>query len=1037
MATSPLSSSCPNSGKGTPYSYIFLIGKIIGKIEIPNVVSEVVSGYFSSLFSPFYCEENKNSSFISLDKNNIGIIDQLSIFGKTLEWYHPGNAKQLLAKFKEHYEKNKENLISVEEHANALEKFETMHKNALKTDFPDQRREEINNSFEKFSNAFKALIDDCDFEKLEIASSLLDEFNETLMQSHQLYIGLDKVISYIESQNLLFLQTFEKQFNPAILQTLKSQFDSTNPAGQGFNQIMNQNAQRSGLLDLIAEASVILQALLPETKPNNIFLLKNDLMKNDLLKIILEKGQEIASFIKADKNPDRETIRLYLTDTKACDSCKTLKKGLETLLKEQSYLFTKREKTALTDLQKDLSVISYGKVFEKKNLQEQWNQCQDIIKELLPKKTSSSQMTRALTKLDFSVIKKKKIAVEEHQNILHLLDVFMNDSKTPFQSTEKEDFINLRNTLTSINPDQNISEDKADNLRKKFRICRDAIKEIEKRFPSKEGNKLAIGQEIQKLAKHATTLSFLMLIDKTLFHSNRDFLFYRNILQKSEETSSCPKKLMLVELKAQGVSTWKILLAKVYFFVTKHLRIESYVHTLIFRVMTNYSKTLYQKLDQEYDQNQFRVLGQKILENVTIYFQLLGSATSKAKENAQRFPNELTQLIVEQLLLLKPEENEVALKELNLNDLYSKLIDDLIDKSESRLLKWVAPCLDKHKLISSIVEIGTESFINSFPNGHASPLNLFIRDGLKILYKKLQQLKEESAPEEALPPNPTVKTFVENLAYALNEYRSIQQVAAYQKIIFANNQHIANLKTQTRQLEGVIDQQIKDLENTNHITRLKLDFLKKQALGEEKRQSLSIYFIIQPLITTPLKILENLLPYPETPPYLETPEETIPNLSSNEVLRDKLKTNIRTLSDDAIKKIPTEVFTKLLRTPPSEEFLYDLIYQSLVVTNQAMECPKENKETQEAVEEEIIELLNDISLSLASRIPSTLAKNLTDSDFLSKLAEKAPWDIRGLIAPIIQERLQDIVDFVRQKALYKPELIAQLVRRLLLPVNAA
>ncbi|MGL4539600.1 MAG: hypothetical protein ACRCU0_01295 [Candidatus Rhabdochlamydia sp.] len=1015
MTTSSLFSSCPNHER----SYLPSLEKFLPSLEKMKV-PQIVSSFFASM-SPSYSNEHKNPPLI-------GIIDQLSLFGKTLERYHPGKIKGLFATFKQQYEENKENITSLkEEHKKLLKEFEKIGKNVLKIDFPDQRKEEIKNSFKKFSDAFKTLIDTYDSEKLDEASTLLNAFNETIMRSYQLYIGLDKVISYIERQGFLLPEC--KELKLSSLQILQQQFDPNNLEDQGLNQIIEQNAQRSGLFDIIADASVVLKTLSSEVNP--LPYLKNDHIKIDLLETILKKSKETASFIKANQKTTQEIMRFYLTDTKsAC--CKTLENNLAILLREQPYLFTKREKKALIQLQKDLAAISYGKVFNKKDLQEQLNQCQDIVKELLPKKTIFLQMTNALSKLEFSLIR-GKITSAERKEIKALLDTFIDNPKTPFQPIEKENFLNLRAELLSLLPDQDIPENKRTSLEAKSRSCQSSIKEIKKRHPFKEGSKLAIGQEIQKLAKHATNLSFMMLIDKKLFNPTRDSLFYRNIIQKSEETSSCPKKLFLAELKTEGFSTWKILSAKVYFFVVKHLRIESYTQNLISRVITNYSKIIYQKLDQEHNQDQYRLFSQKILENATMYFQLLGSATSKAKENAQGFPNQITQLIVEQLLLLKPEETEAALKELNLNDFYDKLVNDLVEKSESRLLRWIVPWLDKHKIISSIIETGTDSLIKPTPNGNASSLNLLIRDGLKALYKKLQQPKQESEPQDPLPSHPTAKAFAENLIRALNEHRAIQQVASYTKIILANQNHIEKLKKQTPQLEGIIDQQIKALEAINYTMMVKLDFLKKQALQEEKRQSLSMSPIIKNIEEKFLKIPEMLMLHPAS----EASKQRNASFSINEIISDKTKNSIRHLVNEGIEKDLTEALTKLLTSPPSEELVHDLIHQGLWIANQAIACPKENKETQKAVEEEIMELLHDISSSIANGVPSTLAKNLTGINRSSKLAEKIPYDLPSLISPLIQERLQDIVDLTRQKTLYRPELIIQLGRRIFFPVNAA
>ena len=193
---------------------------------------------------------------------------------------------------------------------------------------------------------------------------------------------------------------------------------------------------------------------------------------------------------------------------------------------------------------------------------------------------------------------------------------------------------------------------------------------------------------------------------------------------------------------------------------------------------------IYKKLDQESTQDQFHALSQKIVENATIYFHLLGSAISNTKIDAQRLPNpeQMTSLIVNQLLLSKLGDNEASLEELNLNDLYSKLMDDLVERSESPLLKWMISYLDKPALISSIVETAIDSLIKPAPNGNASGFNLLIRDGLRILYKKFQQLEEEvSQKEQALSSHPLAEEFAKKLMHSLNEYRDIQQIASSTK----------------------------------------------------------------------------------------------------------------------------------------------------------------------------------------------------------------------------------------------------------------
>ena len=616
-------------------------------------------------------------------------------------------------------------------------------------------------------------------------------------------------------------------------------------------------------------------------------------------------------------------------------------------------------------------------------------------------------------------------------------------------SLEKATFENLEKSLSATMPNQNLSQEEVASFQAKFQKCHMLIKEMEIRIPIKERNKLVIEQEMQKLAKHATNLSFMMFLDKTLFTSTRDSLFYRNIIQRAEETSGCPKEILLAELQNEGASGWKIMAAKIYFFVTKHLGIENSVFTMISRTMANYSTLIYQSLDQEYDQDQFRSLIQGIIKNTTIYFQLLSSAMSNAKEDAQTQPEQLTALIIKQLLLLKPQENEAMLKDLDIKDLYNKLVDDFVEKSESGLLRWIAPWLNnyKHKLVSSVIEIGTDSLLNPAPNGNASTANILLRDGLKTLYKKWPAIANEGIKpiiiDEDLHIFPTDKelplltiqekskhsemkkmtqSFVENLMAVLNEYKSIQQIANITKIIIANEKHLKDLKAQSLPLEGIINPQIEKIEKWNYETRLKLDLLINPALQGPARPSLPLYPVIKYWTHQAEKIL----------PRAEEEKQSVV-LPVGEIVNDKIDNAIRPIVDNVIAEKVTLILTKLLEQPLSEDLIYDAFCQGLLSTNLAIARPKENKETQGAVEQEIKELIRDDSFAIASSILPILIKDYTRVERLSKLAEKISF-VPERISPIIEERFQNIVGITRQKAFFQPKAVLQLGRKVILPV---
>ncbi|MDR2539494.1 MAG: hypothetical protein LBC45_02620 [Chlamydiales bacterium] len=988
-------------------------------------------------------------------------IDQLFQFGKTLESYHPGKMKKIFTEFQKKYERHedRENVTSLEENLEeASNKFAEIYEKALRRiECTDQRKNEIKAAFERFSEEFKTLLaSPYDQEKLKGISILLDAFHETIMQSHQLYIGLDKVLDYIGHSNSSTLQTLKEQFNPDL-------------TDRGFHQITKKEAKRNALLDLIADACAILKTLTPKTTLKTIG--KNDDVKNVLLKTILEKSAEVTSFMQIHMEKHRTSVfrkiktylndntssykdlqkklellpndkkaqdllsdlgkmRFYFKDDAPRSCCNTLKEKLDLLLKEQPYLFTEREKIALIHLLENLSVISYGKRFHQEDVQKCLNQCQGIVKELLPKETLFSQITIALSKLGISLIR-GTITPNEHEHVTDLLHAFLENPKVFFKEEEKREFLDLQQALL-FDPNQLIPKERMLSLQ--LQKCLKLIKEIEKRPPSIEGSKLAIERELERLAKHATNLTFMMYIDKMFFNSTRDSLFYRNIIQKSEEVDCCPKQLFLDKLKTQEFPTWKIVLAKICFFVAKHLKIEHFIHTTISRTISNYSTMIYQKLDQECAHDQFQVLIQKLVENATIYFHLLGSAISNAKIDAQKFPEQeqVSRLIIEQLLSLKLGDNEATLKELNLHDLYSKLVDDLVEKSESNLLKWVVPHLhlDKSALVSSIIETGIYSFIKPDLSGNAPVLDLFIRDSLRTFYKKLQQLEEDS--QEELSPSPlSAEKFTEKLMQTLSQHRHIQQLASTTKILIALKNRLHELRKHAPK-ERILDPQIEMMEQTIHNIELLLNFQNTQILQGKDREALFILPILRDRIMSPLKALGNF--------FLPISSKTVlrkHTISVKEPILDNINVAIRTQVDSIIKEKALLTLTKLLNAPPSGETLYDWIYQGLALANQAIEHPKENKEKQGAVKEEITELLGDISAFIASTVLRTKIKNFTKIERLSSvLAEINPIDLPSWISPIIQERLQNIVDLATHEALYQPELVIQLGRRVVLPTTA-
>lgn len=631
-------------------------------------------------------------------------------------------------------------------------------------------------------------------------------------------------------------------------------------------------------------------------------------------------------------------------------------------------------------------------------------------------------------------------------DLINDLSLLKQAATTHLHSLEKLAFENVKKSFSSITPGQNLSQQESASLQVNIDKCSKLIKEMEQRTPLKERNKIIIEEEIQKLAKHATNLSFMMLINKNLFNAAKDSLFYRKIIQRAEETSSCPKKILLAELQREGASKWKIMAAKAYFFVIKHLRIEKYVYNTILRTMTNYSKLLYQALEQEYNQDQFSSLLRRIIKNTTIYFQLLSSAASNAKEDVQIHPDQLTALIIKQLLLLKAQENEAILKDLDLKSLYNKLADDLIEKSESGLLKWIAPWLNsyKHRFVSSVIEAGTDSLLNPASNGNASTANVLLRDGLKTFYKKwhviadkeinlitdediniLIQKKElqtltTQEKTKASERKKNIGSFVESLMGVLNEYRANQQIASTVKIIISNEEYLQHLKNQALVLKEFVNPQIETMEKEIYLMRLKLDLLIKSALQGEARKSLPLY----PSVKYWIGQLEKIGPRPE-----DELRENIA-LPFSEVMSDKIKNAIRPIVDNAIKEEITLALTELLEQPFSEDLVYDLLYQGLFSVNLTIENPKENKETQKAVEQEITELINDDSFAIACAVPAMLAKKYLRFDFLVNLAKKISPMVAGLPSSVIEERFQDIVSVSRQKAVFQPEAVFQLSRRI-------
>lgn len=296
MPIKPLSTDCPN------YRTISSL-PFIGKISCPTLVSS----FFSSFFNPY--SDESSTPLILLNEENRGIINQIINFGKTLEQYHPGKIRILLNEFAKKYEEAKENLNSLKDtHTKTLEEFNKKYNNLLRIELPDGQKNKIETSFNKFSKKFKALINSYDTNKLKEAYDLLDAFNETVMQSHQLYIGLDKVINYIENK-----QFPKEQLNSIIL--LKEQFN-TNLEDPGFNQVTKKAANRAGLLDLIADVNTVLKTFLPKSSSKTIG--KNVYVKNELLKTILQKSEEVVSFMQTHKEKHRQTvfkkIRTYLED---------------------------------------------------------------------------------------------------------------------------------------------------------------------------------------------------------------------------------------------------------------------------------------------------------------------------------------------------------------------------------------------------------------------------------------------------------------------------------------------------------------------------------------------------------------------------------------------------------------------------------------------------------------------------------------------------------------------------------------------------
>lgn len=566
---------------------------------------------------------------------------------------------------------------------------------------------------------------------------------------------------------------------------------------------------------------------------------------------------------------------------------------------------------------------------------------------------------------------------------------------TYLRSVEKAAFEDLMERLSSITPNQDISQEESINLKTKFNKCREILEEMKTRTPLKERNKIAIEQELQKLARHATNLSFMMLIDKKLFSKDRDSLFYRTIIQKAEETSSCPKKLLLTELQNEGAPKWKIIAAKVFFFIANHLGIEAYVHKTISRVITNYSTLIYQLLDQEYHQDQFYSLIQTVIENVTTYFQLLSSAISNAKEDAQIQPDQLTASIIKQLLLLKPQESKATLKELNLEELYTKLADDLIEKSESSLIKWVASWFNdsKHTLISSIIEIGTDSLLNPTPNGNASTINVLFRDGLKTLYKKWPSIANEDS-SSTISKNLPILVTSEGLQLLTTDGKS--KLSEIKKLVDPFVESFMDMLNEHRSI------------------------LTEESGEARPRPSASFSPILEDVfgkITHPWRMVWG------------TDKPTL------EITKEEAEKFIRSKVDEVIREKLTFALTKLLEQRFSEDSLYDLLYQAISLTNQSIEQPKENKETQEDVKREIAELIKDNSFAISSSVIPSLIREHTGIRQLSEFTERrTPNFIPELISSVVEERFQDIASLTEERALFQPE---ALLHRINLPTAAA
>ncbi|MCL6756507.1 MAG: hypothetical protein M3A24_05110, partial [Candidatus Rhabdochlamydia oedothoracis] len=94
---------------------------LIGEISFPRGLFSSVSSFISSFFTTY----DPSLFSVFLDQKKIGIIDQLSNFGKTLEQYHPGKTRKLLNEFARKYEKNSQNLDSLQDaHTKTLEEIE-------------------------------------------------------------------------------------------------------------------------------------------------------------------------------------------------------------------------------------------------------------------------------------------------------------------------------------------------------------------------------------------------------------------------------------------------------------------------------------------------------------------------------------------------------------------------------------------------------------------------------------------------------------------------------------------------------------------------------------------------------------------------------------------------------------------------------------------------------------------------------------------------------------------------------------------------